>query len=53
MAGRIGEVTGLRGKIHDDLMAGLTAEPCVIERDQDVATLLEEPRKLRKGMAPR
>lgn len=41
------------GKIHDDLMAGLADEPCVVERDQDVAQMLEEPRKLRKGMAPR
>ncbi|CAB3924047.1 hypothetical protein LMG26846_05866 [Achromobacter insuavis] len=40
-------------RIYDDLMAGLAEEPCVIERDQDVAKLLEEPRKLRKGMAPR
>lgn len=41
------------GEIYDDLMAGLADEPCVIERDQDVAELLEDPRKLRKGMAPR
>ncbi|WZB75170.1 hypothetical protein WJ972_00520 [Achromobacter insuavis] len=41
------------GKICDDLTAGLAAEPCVIERDQMTAELLEEPRKLRKGMAPR
>ncbi|ALX82750.1 hypothetical protein APT56_05955 [Achromobacter denitrificans] len=43
----------LMGEIYDDLMAGLADEPCVIERDQDVAELLEDPRKLRKGMAPR
>lgn len=41
------------GQIHDDLIAGLAEEPCVIERDQDVAALLEDPRKLRKGMGPR
>lgn len=39
--------------IYDDLRAGLADEPCVIERDQDVAALLEDPRKLRKGMGPR
>lgn len=31
----------------------LAAEPCVIERDQDVAQMLEDPRKLRKGIALR
>ena len=41
------------GEIYDDLMAALAVEPCVIERNQDVAQMLEEPRKLRKGMAPR
>lgn len=31
----------------------LGAEPCVIERDQDVREMMEERAKLRKGMAPR
>lgn len=31
-------------------MAGLTAEPCLIERDQMTAELLEAPPKLRKGI---
>lgn len=53
LAGRIGQVTGLRGKIHDDLMAALAAEPCVLARDQMTAELREGSRKLRKGMAPR
>lgn len=53
LAATIGQVTGLLGKIHNDLMAGLADEPCVIKRDQLRAELLEEPRKLRKGMAPR
>ncbi|WP_241132043.1 hypothetical protein [Achromobacter xylosoxidans] len=43
----------LMGEIYDDLMAGLAVEPCVTERDQDVAALLEDPRKLRKGKGPR
>jgi len=34
-------------------METLRAEPCVIERDQDVREMMEEPAKLRKGMAPR
>lgn len=41
------------GEIYDDLLSGLAVEPCVVERDQMTAELLEEPRKLRKGMAPR
>lgn len=41
------------GEIYDDLMAGLADEPCVVERDHLRAELLEEPRKLRKGMGPR
>ncbi|CAB3876466.1 hypothetical protein [Achromobacter ruhlandii] len=39
-------------KIHNDLMTGLTAEPCVIERDQMTAELLEAPAKLRNRMGP-
>jgi hypothetical protein len=37
----------------DEAVPGLAAEPCVIERDQMTAELLEAPDKLRKGMAPR
>lgn len=44
---------GLTGEIYDDLLAGLAKEPCVLERDQMTMELLESPRKLRKGMAPR
>lgn len=44
---------GITGGIYDDLLAGLADEPCVLERDQMTAELLEPPRKLRKGMAPR
>lgn len=39
--------------IYDDLLAALAKEPCVLERDQMTAELLESPRKLRKGMTPR
>ncbi len=44
---------GLTGDIYDDLLASLAKEPCVLERDQMTTELLESPRKLRKGMAPR
>lgn len=53
VSGDLRRPASLMGEIYDDLMAGLADEPCVIERDRDTAELLEEPRKLRKGMAPR
>lgn len=53
VSGDLKRPASLMGEIYDDLMAGLAAEPCVIERDQMTAELLEEPRKLRKGMGPR
>lgn len=53
VSGDLKRPASLMGEIYDDLMAALAVEPCVVERDQDVAQMLEEPRKLRKGMAPR
>ncbi len=53
VSGDLKRPASLMGEIYDDLLEGLAAEPCVIERDQDVAELLEDPRKLRKGMGPR
>ncbi|MFY2645677.1 hypothetical protein [Achromobacter insuavis] len=53
VSGDLKRPASLMGEIYDDLMAGLAEEPCVIERDQMTAELLEEPRKLRKGMGPR
>lgn len=53
VSGDLKRPPSLMGQIYDDLMEGLAAEPCVIERDQDVAALLEDPRKLPKGMGPR
>lgn len=44
---------GLMGDIYDDLLARQATEPCVLERDDMVAALMEAPAKLRKGMAPR
>ncbi|CAB3925152.1 hypothetical protein [Achromobacter ruhlandii] len=53
VSGDLKRPASLMGEIYDDLLAGLAVEPCVIERDRDTAELLEEPRKLRKGMGPR
>lgn len=53
VSGELKRPTGLMGGIYDDLMEGLIVEPCVIERDQMTAELLDAPAKPRKGMAPR
>lgn len=53
VSGDLKRPASLMGEIYDDLMDGLAKEPCVIERDQMTAELLESPRKLRKGMEPR
>ncbi|MFY1961341.1 hypothetical protein [Achromobacter xylosoxidans] len=53
VSGDLKRPASLVGEIFDDLMAAVATEPCVMERDQDVAALLEDPRKLRKGMGPR
>lgn len=44
---------GLMGEIYNELILRLASEPCVAERDEDVRSMMEAPRKLRKGMAPR
>lgn len=53
VSGDLKRPASLVGEIYDDLMAALAAEPCVIEREQMKAELLEPPSKVRKGMAPR
>ncbi|CUJ98450.1 MULTISPECIES: hypothetical protein [Achromobacter] len=53
VSGDLKRPASLMGEIYDDLMASLAAEPCVIERDQMTAELLEEPHTLRKGLGPR
>ncbi|MEN5158978.1 hypothetical protein [Achromobacter spanius] len=45
--------TGLMGDIYDELLQRLAVEPCVLERDDMVDSLMEAPAKLRKGMARR
>jgi hypothetical protein len=45
--------SGLMGDIYDELMRQIAAEPCVLERKEWTAEILEAPYKLRKGMAPR
>ncbi|CAB3859657.1 hypothetical protein LMG26788_02195 [Achromobacter pulmonis] len=52
VCGDLKRPASLMGEIYDDLLAGLAVEPCVIERDQMTAELVEKPRKLRKGMGP-
>ncbi|EFF78380.1 hypothetical protein HMPREF0004_0292 [Achromobacter piechaudii ATCC 43553] len=41
------------GDIYQELLIRLAAEPCVIERDEEVRAMMEAPDKLRKGVAPR
>ncbi|WP_249205454.1 hypothetical protein [Achromobacter sp. Marseille-Q0513] len=45
--------TGLMGDIYDELMQQIAVEPCVVERKEWTAEILEAPYKLRKGMGPR
>ncbi|MNL50701.1 hypothetical protein D3C87_1737370 [compost metagenome] len=43
---------GLMGGIYDELLQRLAVEPCVLERDEMVDSLMEAPAKLRMGMPP-
>ncbi len=53
VSGDLKRPASLVGEIYDDLITALAAEPCVIEFRQTTSELLESPRRLRKGMAPR
>lgn len=53
LSGDFKRPAGITGELHDDFMKALLAEPCVQEREDMAASLMEEPDKLRKGMAPR
>ncbi len=53
VSGDLKRPASIVGEIYDDLMAALAVEPCVVEFKQTTAELLEDPRKLRKGMGPR
>ncbi|MNV80702.1 hypothetical protein D3C71_1743240 [compost metagenome] len=44
---------GLMGDTYDELLQRLAVEPCVLECDKMVDSLMEAPATLRKGMAPR
>ncbi|APX75666.1 hypothetical protein QEP16_08490 [Achromobacter insolitus] len=44
---------GLMGDIYDELLANLAMEPCVCERDQATAQLMDSPPKPRKLASPR
>ncbi|MCF7767308.1 hypothetical protein [Achromobacter pulmonis] len=43
---------GITGVVYDQAVEDLPQEPCVQEQEQMTAELLEDPRKLRKGMGP-
>lgn len=45
--------SGVLAPVYDEWWETLLGEPCVAEQEQMVRELLEEPAKLRKGMAPR
>lgn len=53
MASELKRPTGITGVVYDQAVEELPKEPCVQDQMQMTAELLEEPRKLRKGMAPR
>ncbi|WMD23695.1 hypothetical protein RAS12_09980 [Achromobacter seleniivolatilans] len=53
LSGDFKRPAGITGELYDDFMKGLRLEPCVLERDDMTAALMESPAKLRKGMAPR
>lgn len=53
LSGDFKRPAGITGELYDDFLATLQAEPCVIERDQNVREMMEAPSKLRKGMGPR
>lgn len=53
ISGDLKRPAGPMGDIYAELLAQLAVEPCVLERDQVTAELLDPPHKLRKGVAPR
>ncbi|OFS61693.1 hypothetical protein HMPREF3069_05240 [Achromobacter xylosoxidans] len=53
MVSELKRPTGITGVVFDEAVEELPKEPCVQDQMQMTAELLEEPRKLRKGMAPR
>ncbi len=53
LSGDFKRPAGVTGELYDDFMTDLRGEPCVLERDDMTASLLETTDRLRKGMAPR
>lgn len=53
LSGDFKRPAGISGELYDEFMKGLREEPCVLEREDMAASLMEAPDKLRKGMAPR
>ena len=53
LSGDFKRPAGITGELYDEFIKDLRTEPCVLERDDLTASLMESPDKLRKGMAPR
>ena len=53
LSGGFKRPSGVLGPVYDEWFEILSAEPCVAEQEQMVRELLEDPKKLRKGMGPR
>lgn len=53
LSGDFKRPAGITGELYDEFMKDLRTEPCVLEREDMAASLMEAPDKLRKGMAPR
>ncbi|OAE63389.1 hypothetical protein DBL07_00495 [Achromobacter mucicolens] len=53
LSGDFKRPAGITGELYDDFMRDLHHEPCVLERDDMKAALMEPANRLRKGMAPR
>ncbi|MGZ8132528.1 hypothetical protein [Bordetella genomosp. 6] len=53
LSGEFHRPVGVLANCYDEYMAQLVVEPCVLERDADVAEMLNAPAKPRKGMEKR
>ncbi|AZW31490.1 hypothetical protein L506_2328 [Bordetella bronchiseptica GA96-01] len=53
LSGEFRRPVGVLANCYDEYMAQLVVEPCVLERDADVAEMLNAPAKPRKGMGER
>lgn len=49
LSGEFHRPVGVLANCYDEYMAQLVVEPCVLERDADVAEMLNAPAQPRKG----